>query len=146
MYHNDSEIQKRACAAICSYALKDITYKQHLVNEGAHKLILTAVLLKSELTQGNNAEVIIWGCRALIALVKDSISMRCILRSTDIEAAIEAAKTTHRDNKELVIVADDFLSNIKPQTPTGYTGTHYYALQYVFICSCMYCSINLCPM
>jgi hypothetical protein len=144
MYPDNSEVQKWACAAIQVYASKSIGNKQQLMNEGAHTLVLAAIQLNSELTHDNNAEVISWACKALIALLTNSISMRCMLRSTDIKAIIEAAKATHHSYQELVTLANEVLSKLIPQIPTGFIGTHYYALQYVYMYSCMYDHICVC--
>jgi hypothetical protein len=94
-YVNDSEVQTWACAAIQVVASKSLENKQQLGNDGACRLVLTAMEVHSQSTENSNAEVIIWGCKALIALLIDSTSNRCILRSTNIAAIIEAARTTH---------------------------------------------------
>jgi apolipoprotein N-acyltransferase len=118
-YPNDSEVQKWACAAIQVCASNSIDNKEQLINEGAHTSVLKAIQLNSEYTADNKVEVVIWSCTALIALLNDSTSNRCILRSTDTGAIINAAQATHHSNTELMAIADELLLKLIPQTPSG---------------------------
>jgi hypothetical protein len=119
---NDSEVQMWTCAAIQVVALQSIENKQKFGDEGACALILTAIQLHTSFVTEINAEVLIWGCQALTALLVDSTSNRCILRSTDTELVICTATKVHKANQELLNTADQVLFNMKPQIPQRPSG------------------------
>eukprot|EP00953_Heterococcus_sp_UTEX-ZZ885_P036668 18872-Heterococcus_DN1.PRE.1 len=123
-YDDDSEIQKWGCAAITTHASKGIEYKQQLGIDGACRLVLTAIQLHLDEVNDTNAEVIIWGCKALISLLMDSTSNRCILRSSGTEAVITSAKAMYTINQELMTLADEVLLYIRPHTPTKSKGSN----------------------
>jgi hypothetical protein len=121
-YCNDSEMQMWACAAITSHALKSIEDKQQLGNDGACRLVLTAMKMNSQFAEDTNAEVAKWGCKALVSLLSDSTSNRCILRSFDVKTTLAAAKATNYSDQELATEADDVLFHVTPQIPRGSVG------------------------
>jgi hypothetical protein len=138
-YCEDSEVQKWGCAAITTHASKGIEYKQQLGNDGAYKLVLTAIQSHLDEVNDTNAEVIIWGCKALISLLDDSTSNRCILRSSGTEAIITSAKAMYTNNDELINLADEALLNMTPQTPTRSKGVYYI----VIYCISLYTAVQL---